>query len=100
MSRRPYERVMGVQVARGRRHGRGDGPGTWVCEQLVCESEAAANGVREIVVPRRRRAGQRLTEMNIQSHEYAVYACDTGKDAHGRGLSCHIWFFYIHKYWA
>jgi hypothetical protein len=29
--------------------GRGDGPGTWVCEQRVCESEAATNGVREIV---------------------------------------------------
>ena len=31
--------------------------GTWVCEQRVCESEAATNGVREIVVPRRRRGG-------------------------------------------
>ena len=58
------------------------------------------NGLREIVVPRRRRAGQRLTDMNITSHEYAVYACDTGKDAHGRGLCCRIWFYYIHKYWA
>ena len=49
-------RAVGAQVARGRRHGRGAGLGTWVCEQRVCESEAATNGVREIVVPRRRRA--------------------------------------------
>ena len=38
--------------------------------------------------------------MIIYSHEYAVYAYDTGKCAHGRGLSCRIWVFYIHKYWA
>ena len=44
-----------AQVARGRRHGREAGLGTWVCEQRVCESEAATNGVRETVVPRRRR---------------------------------------------
>ena len=40
-------RVAGAQVARGRRHGREAGLGTWVCEQRVCESEAATNGVRE-----------------------------------------------------
>ena len=40
---------MGVQVARGRRHGRGDDMDTWVCEQHMCESEAATNGVRETV---------------------------------------------------
>ena len=44
--------------------------------------------------------GKRLKDMNIYSHEYAVYAYGTGKDAHGRGLSCRIWLFYIHKYWA
>ena len=73
-------RVVGAQVARGRRHGRGDGLGTWVCEQRMCESEAATNGVREIVAARRRRGGrgQRLKDMNIYSHEYAVYAYDTG----------------------
>ena len=71
-------RVVDAQVARGRRHGREAGLGMWICEQRVCESEAATNGVREIVVPRRRRGGQRLKDMNIESHEYAAYACDTG----------------------
>ena len=47
-------RVVGAQVARGRRHGREAGVGTWVCEQRVCASEAATNGVRETVVARRR----------------------------------------------
>ena len=70
-------RVVGTKVARGPRHGEA-GLGTWVCEQRVCESEAATNGVRETVVARRRRAGQRLKDMNIYSHEYAVYAYDTG----------------------
>ena len=79
----PATRAVGAQVARGRRHGREAGLGTWVCEQRVCEPKAATHGVRETVVPRRRRAGQRLTDMNIYSHEYAVYAHDTGKDAHG-----------------
>jgi hypothetical protein len=45
-------RVAGAQVARVRRHGRGDGLGPWVCEQRVCGSEAVTNGVREIVVAR------------------------------------------------
>ena len=70
-------RVAGAQVAQGRRHGREAGLGTWVCEQRVCASEAATNGVRETAVPPRRRAGQRLTDMNMYSHEYAVYAYDT-----------------------
>jgi len=48
-------RVVGAQVARGRRHGREAGLGTWVCERRVCESEAATNGVRETVVVARRR---------------------------------------------
>ena len=48
-------RIAGAQVARGRRHGRGAGLGTWVCERRVCESEAATKGVRETVVPRQRR---------------------------------------------
>ena len=82
---------MGVQVARGPRRGQGDGLGTWVCEQRMSEPKPATNGVREIVVARRRRAGQRLMDdmkiNNIQSHEYALYAYDTGIDAHGRGLS-------------
>ena len=47
-------RVASAQVARGRRHGREAGLGTWVCERRVCESEAATNGVRETVVARRR----------------------------------------------
>jgi len=47
-------RVVGAQVARGRRHGREAGLGTWVCERRMCESEAATKGVRETVVPRRR----------------------------------------------
>ena len=51
-------RVVDAQVARVRRHGRGDGLGTWVCEQRMCESEAATNSVRETVVPRRRRWGR------------------------------------------
>ena len=42
------------------------------------ESEAATNGVRETVVARQSRAGQRLKDMNIYLHEYAVYAYDTG----------------------
>ena len=75
-------RVAGAQVARGRRHERVAGLGTWVCEQRVCESEAATNGVRETVVPRRRSEGagttERLKDMNTYSHEYAVYAYDTG----------------------
>ena len=50
-------RVAGAQVARVRRHGQEDNLGTWVCEQRVCESEAATNGVREIVVARSSRAG-------------------------------------------
>ena len=75
-------RVVGAQVAQGRRHGREAGLGTWICERRVCESEAATNGVRETVecpgegVERAR--GQRLKDMNIESHEYAVYAYDTG----------------------
>ena len=57
----------------------------------ACPSpKPATNGVREIVVARLRRAGQRLMDdmkiNNIQSHEYALYAYDTGIDAHGRGL--------------
>ena len=48
-------RVVDAQVARGRRHGREAGLGTWVCERRVCESEAATNGVRETVVARRSR---------------------------------------------
>ena len=71
-------RIAGAQVARKHRHGRGAGLGTWVCEQRVCESEAATNGVRETVVARRRARGQRLKDMNIYSHEYAVYAYGTG----------------------
>ena len=47
-------RVVDAQVARERRHGREAGLGTWVCEQRVCESEAATYGVRE-TVPRRSR---------------------------------------------
>ena len=35
---------------------------TWVCEQRIRESKPATNGVREIVVVRRRRAGQRLMD--------------------------------------
>ena len=81
---------MGVQVARGPRRGQGDGLGTWVCEQRIRESKPATNGVREIVVARRRRAGQRLMDdmkiNNIESHEYALYAYDTGNDVNGRGL--------------
>ena len=72
---------MGAQVARGRRHGREAGLGTWVYEQRMCESEAATNGVRETVVARGeelRARGQRLKDMDISSHEYAVYAYDTG----------------------
>ena len=46
-------RAVGAQVARGRRHGREAGMGTWVFEQRVCAS-AATNGVRETVVARRR----------------------------------------------
>ena len=42
------ERVVGAQVARGRRHEREAGLGTWVCEQRVFESEATTHGVREI----------------------------------------------------
>ena len=38
-------RAVGAQVARGRRHGREAGLGTWVCEQRVCESEAATDGI-------------------------------------------------------
>ena len=75
-------RVAGAQVTRVRRHGRGDGLGTWVCEQRMCESEAATNGVRgtgssaaaEEVGAR----GQRLMDRKVYSHEYAVYAYDTG----------------------
>ena len=51
-------RVASAQVARGRRHGREAGLGTWVFERRVCESEAATHGVRETVVPRRRRWGR------------------------------------------
>ena len=47
-------RVVGAHVTRGRRHGREAGLGTWICEQRVCASEAATNGVRETVVARRR----------------------------------------------
>ena len=72
-------RVAGAQVARGRWHGREAGLGTWAREQRVRESEAATSGVRETVVARQSRAaGQRLKDMNIYSHEYAVYAYDTG----------------------
>ena len=42
-------RVASAQVARGRRHGQGDYLGTWARERRVCESEAATNGVWEIV---------------------------------------------------
>ena len=85
---------MGAQEARGPRHGQGDGLGTWVCEQRIRKPKPATNGVREIVVARLRRAGQRLMDdnnnnnNNIESHEYVLYAYDdTGIDAHGRGLS-------------
>ena len=50
------------------------------CERRVCESEATTNGVRETVVPSgggERARGQRLKDMNMYSHEYAVYAYDT-----------------------
>ena len=47
-------RAVDAQVARGRRHGREPGQHTWVCEQRVCESEAATNSVRERVVARSR----------------------------------------------
>ena len=81
---------MGAQEARGPRHGQGDGLGTWVCEQRICESKLSTNGIQKIVVVRGRRAGQRLMDdmkiNNIQSHEYALYAYDTGIDAHGQGL--------------
>ena len=50
-------RAVGAQAARVRRHGQGDGLGTWVCEQRVCGSEAATNGKREIVVARSRAEG-------------------------------------------
>ena len=83
--------AVGAQVVQGCRHGQGDGLGTWVCEQRMSEPKPATNGVRKIVVVRRRRrAGQRLMDdmeiNNIQSHEYALYAYDTGIDVHGRGL--------------
>ena len=55
-------RAVGAQVVQGRRHGQGDGLGTWVCDQRIRESKPATNGVREIVVARRRRAGQRLMD--------------------------------------
>ena len=55
-------RAVGAQVAQGPRRGRGDGLGTWVCEQRMSEPKPATNGVREIVVARRRRAGQRLMD--------------------------------------
>ena len=71
-------RVASAQVARGRRHGREAGLGTWARERRVRESEAATSGVRETLVARRSRAGQRLKDMNIYSHEYAVYAYGTG----------------------
>ena len=75
---------------------------TWVCEQRTRQSKLATNGVREIVVARRRRAGQRLMDdmkiNNIQSHEYALYAYDTGIDVRGRGLCWRIWFNYIRKH--
>ena len=73
-------RVVGAQVARGRRHGRGDDLGTWMCEQRVCESEAATNGVRETgsSAAAEEGRGQRLKDMNMYSREYAVYAYDTG----------------------
>ena len=75
-------RVASAQVARGRRHGREAGLGTWAREQRVCESEAATNGVRETVECRgegvERARGQWLKDMNIYSHEDAVYAYDTG----------------------
>ena len=45
-------RVVGTPVPRGRRHGRGDGLHTWVCERRVCESQAATNGVRATVESR------------------------------------------------
>ena len=63
------------------------------CDQRRAGDSSAA--AEELRAPR-----QRLKDMNIYPHEYAVYAYDTGKCAHGRGLSCRIWFFYIHKYWA
>ena len=49
----------------------------------MCESEAATNGVRETVEWRGQGvegAGttERLKDMNIESHEYAVYAYNTG----------------------
>ena len=74
-------RAVGAQVARVRRHGRGDGLGPWVCEQRMRESKAATYGVRETVECRGggvEGAGQRLKDMNVYSHEYAVYAYDTG----------------------
>ena len=76
---------MGAQVVQGRRHGQGDGLGTWVCEQRMSEPKPATNGVREMVVVRRRRAGQRLMDdmKIIISNRYAY---DTGIDVHGLGL--------------
>jgi len=77
-------RVVGAQVARGRRHGREAGLGTWVCERRVCASEAATNGVRRAgdsssgAAEEVRARGQRQKDMNVYSHEYSVYAYDTG----------------------
>ena len=76
-------RVARAQVARGGRHGREAGLGTWVCERRVCASEAATSGVRETgdssgAAEEVRERGQRLKDMNIYLHEYAVYAYDTG----------------------
>ena len=62
-------RVASAQVARGRRHGREAGLGTWVFERRVCESEAATHGVRETVVPRRRVEGAGTT---AEGYEYYI----------------------------
>ena len=49
-------------MSRGPPGGQEDGLGTWVCDQRMSEPKPATNGVREIVVARRRRAGQRLMD--------------------------------------
>ena len=74
-------RVVGAQVARGRRHGREAGLGTWVCERRVRQKlrpTACGETVEWGAAEELRAPGQRLKDMNIYSHEYAVYAYDTG----------------------
>ena len=73
-------RVASAQVARGRRHGREAGLGTWVCERRVCvrSCDQRRAGDSSGAAEELRARGQRLKDMNIHSHEYAVYAYDTG----------------------